>query len=141
MKNQSPPLPQYPSPTDKSSVAAQFGLTNTNTHGHSGAGMDGGQIDYKNLLNKPTIPTVYRGIINSTVANSILPTGWSASKLGTGDYVITHNLGIANYSVVAIAYTYVVSLGTVDANTFEVLVVNLSGVAKDTNVNFILAPL
>lgn len=138
MENRDKNWSKTPPQTSPQAFAAQASMTPIAAHYHKGP--DAPQIDYNDLVNKPTVPVIYGGIINSTVANSTLPTGWSASKLGTGDYVVTHNLGTANYSIVATTYTYVVSLGTVDSNTFEVLVTNLSGTATDANVNFILYP-
>ena len=65
MRNQSPQIPQYPSPTDKSSVSAQFALTNTNTHSHSKAAMDGGQINYNNLVNTPKLNSIATATIGT----------------------------------------------------------------------------
>lgn len=59
MKKQSEPFPKYPSQTNKSSVASQFSLTNTNVHDHSGGAMSGGQIDFNNLANKPSFSVTF----------------------------------------------------------------------------------
>lgn len=143
MNKQSPPLPQYPSPTDKSSVAAQFGLTNTNTHGHSGAGMDGGPIDYNNLLNKPAPnPTsTYGGAVLSG-GTGTLPTGWSSSADATPVYTIVHNLGTTNYALVTttdvgLAYHQVVIVKNANDFTVEFLAAG-GGSAIGANFDFIL---
>ncbi len=63
MINSSPKQPIYPSQTDSSSVSAQFSMTNTNIHGHSGAATDGGQINFNNLIgNFETVSEVPTGI-------------------------------------------------------------------------------
>lgn len=52
MRDQSQNI-KYPSPTDKVAIGAMFSLTPTTSHDHSGSSMNGGQISYKVLLDKP----------------------------------------------------------------------------------------
>ena len=127
---------QYPQPTSPSAVAAQFGVVPISAHAHTGA--DAQQIDYSNVLNTPSVVTIYGGVINSGGASGTLPSGWSVSKVGTGDYLVTHNLGYTTYVVVPTTYTYTTSMAGQTSTTFEIYVTNLSGTAVDANVNFIL---
>lgn len=68
------------------------------------------------------------GYVSAAGVGVILPSGWSSSKISTGLYEVTHNIGSANYVVVATADTS----GTTDndrttcievyaANTFRVI--------------------
>jgi hypothetical protein len=43
----------------------------------------------------------YIGFIGLDAGIGILPTGWSVTKLGTGDYQVVHNLNTFAYAVVA----------------------------------------
>lgn len=78
----------------------------------------------------------YAGIIDSGGATGTLPAGWSVSALGTGDYQVTHNLGVPN-TVVASGATPAMSLSSGN-NTFEVQCTNLAGTPANGPVNFIL---
>ncbi|MGE0289643.1 MAG: hypothetical protein AB7I42_25855, partial [Bradyrhizobium sp.] len=49
---------------------------------------------------------IYAGTVTSSGTVVALPTGWSSSRTGTGQYTVTHNLGAASYVVVAtVEYT------------------------------------
>ena len=44
----------------------------------------------------------FSGYINSDGTAGHLPSGWSSSRSGVGQYTITHNLGTSNYTTLAI---------------------------------------
>lgn len=126
---------QYPSPTDRSSIGSQFSFTYTNAHAHTGG--DSPQIQYRDLLGKPTIQP--HGIsalgttgavnlnpalgnvftITPTGATQINPTAYPAGYIivvrvltsGTTSYTITFNTGfVANGTL---------STGTLDSRYFS----------------------
>jgi len=43
----------------------------------------------------------YAGSWNSNATSTSLPSGWSVTNPGNGEYILTHNLGTTNYSIVA----------------------------------------
>ena len=74
-------------------------------------------------------------------AGSPFPTGWTVSRTGTGNYLITHNLGTTEYSVVATPLgTYnIVQVASRNSNTFELYSVDrATGNVSNTGMNFVL---
>ena len=71
MKQQSSTL-RYPAPTDSASIVAQFSMTPTNAHSHTGG--DSPQIQYKNLLAKPRVFSTVSTALGTTGAITFDPT-------------------------------------------------------------------
>lgn len=73
-----------------------YGVAKVPFHTHNG-------IDSPTL--QPTTVTTttiaYSGYINNDGTSTNVPTGWTSVKNSTGNYTITHNLGITTYNVVA----------------------------------------
>lgn len=74
-------------------------------------------------------PVNFKGYVKYDATASTLPSGWSVSKLGTGQYEITHNFGSTNYTVTVTDKTeaggpatlIVYSISNFSSNSFEVL--------------------
>lgn len=127
-------------------VMQQFGVSlSANTRS---TGADSPQVDYNNLLNKPTSSAspVYSGSIidnGSTAApGTPFPTGWSVSRTSAGVIKVTHNLGTTSYVVIPTTTNGAESLADIDAlatNTFTIgLYDPASGSRVDCNSAFIL---
>jgi hypothetical protein len=92
-----------------------------------------GQVDAK----------VYGGLVAGNGAALVLPPGWSCSRTSLGTYVVTHNLGVNNYGVVASVdgipgLTIFANGGSTTA--FLVLVTTAAtGAAADGAFGFVLA--
>ena len=91
----------------------------------------------------PVTPRAYGGTIGSSGSYSVLPAGWSVTRVSLGDYVVTHSLGTTNYAVVANTtanlYPKITYLSTYcTANYFEVTATQ-NGTAADTTFTFVLA--
>ena len=86
----------------------------------------------------------YVGYVNSDGTAGSLPTGWTSSNEGSSTYKITHNLGTANYSCVAISYgsNAYPSFNWVGTNDVQIrwLVASGGGTLTDTKFYFILIP-
>jgi hypothetical protein len=87
---------------------------------------------------------IYSGRVAAAGTAIKLPSGWSSSKLTTGKYRVTHNLGTANYTVVGASvnkfWALTVAQGT---NYFDCQVMghdNADGLMKfyDEQFHFIL---
>jgi hypothetical protein len=76
----------------------------------------------------------YSGHVSSTGTGTGLPAGWSVSRLGTGVYEVTHNLGLAATADLAIALalrgssSQFIYVGNETANTFRVNTRAINGV-------------
>jgi hypothetical protein len=55
--------------------------------------------------------TIYRGFVSSAGVGYGLPTGWTATRNGTGDYTVTHNLGLADARDLTITLTAHAAVG------------------------------
>lgn len=102
------------------------------TAADAGAVADGGD----------SITTLYAGRITSTGTAATLPTGWSFTRVRTGEYTITHSLGTSSYQVVATpsvpssaGIAYVETKGT---NSFTVQLTDTSATAFDGNIDFLV---
>ena len=109
---------------------------------HLHTGSDGSQ--------KITTPTTtstqvaFVGNVNSNgTASTPFPTGWSSSRITTGIYTITHNLGSTNYAVVATAIggNSVVHINSPGSTTFGIIPesVGSTPVGQDTQFYFNLS--
>jgi hypothetical protein len=94
--------------------------------------------------NEAAIGKIYSGRVAAAGTAIKLPSGWSSSKLTTGKYRVTHNLGTANYTVVGASvnkfWALTVAQGT---NYFDCQVMghdNADGLMKfyDEQFHFIL---
>lgn len=86
-------------------------------------------------------PVIYYGRVNDTGGAVILPLGWSSTQLGTGEYRVTHNLGMTQYIVNITAFDSVPVIWIVDgisSNSFTVKSFDDSGVAIDGGFMFSL---
>lgn len=84
---------------------------------------------------------VFHGRIYDDGSVERLPPGWSSSKLGTGYYRITHNLGTAGYSLTfGGTFTNVYAMSPVPRgiNSFDVQTTSAAAVSADMAFNFSL---
>lgn len=152
------PEQNYPTPVDPAAIGAQFGLTPTNTHRHTGNPMDGVRISAGDIagltafvqalipavVSTPTSSAIYSGyVVSGGTAGTPFPSGWTVSNLGTGAYQITHNLGTTNYIVVATpliksVVVRIVNIYSVASTTFDFEIFDASGTSQDIGVFFIL---
>ena len=126
-------------------LAQQFGVSDPLNTRSTGA--DSPQVSYNNLLDKPPVSvgaTIYAGnIASGGTAGTFFPTGWSVSSGGTGAYLVTHNLGNTNYSVVATCVITSVSVRIAHiynetTTTFYIEIFDATATSQDCAVNFIL---
>lgn len=101
--------------------------------------------DLKNALAwlRVTSGAAYGGYVAGNGTATSLPAGWSSAKTGTGAYTVTHNLGSANYIVVATAAGAVFgvcSIYALNADDFDLSIVSMAAAAQDTDFTFILIP-
>ena len=85
---------------------------------------------------------VYFGVVASDGSAINLPSGWTSSRTGTGDFVVTHNLAASSngYGVVANPSTDfgITKNANIGANSFEILFVDHNGNLLSTGFVFIL---
>lgn len=82
-----------------------------------------------------------RGIVATDGTGTRLPANWSITKAATGGYTITHNLGDVNlYSVSATSNMDArrVQRTSKAANSFQVVVENLSTTLSDGGFDFVI---
>ena len=86
----------------------------------------------------------FAGSVSSAGAAMKLPTGWTCSKLGTGSYRVTHNLGVASVNDYSVAVntsgggtSFVLSYAKGTA-IFDVSTVNPSFASTDAQFDFTL---
>jgi hypothetical protein len=86
------------------------------------------------------LSVTYSGHINSGGTTGTLPTGWTVAHNGTGDYTVTHNLGVANIPVVCLGNTVAfICIVAYDTNTFQVVTYNaVTFAGADREWNFVL---
>jgi len=123
-------------------LGTQYGVSKVPLHYHNG--VDSPVIIRPDVTYIGFVP--YEPPYDTTTAYQfVLPGGWSAVRNGTGDYTITHNLGLASninfYSVVAQATQStnekVASVLSMFENTFDLLWFRCTdGVAVNTSFTF-----
>jgi len=92
-------------------------------------------LDVAGALSASTVNAYqfYSGYIQSTGAAVALPTGWTATRSGTGFYRITHNLGdlsatekhaVSPVLIINGATTLTINLRVISSNYFEIATLN-----------------
>jgi hypothetical protein len=81
---------------------------------------------------------IYEGRITSEGESIKLPSGWSCSKLATGTYKITHNIGNQGYTPIVTAKGRVSLLKTKAFNYIEVYTTLADGTLSDAELYFII---
>lgn len=86
--------------------------------------------------------TIYSGFVNLNGTAGSLPTGWTSSTTGTGQYTVTHNLNSALYTCVAISSATVcfAVLNAINVNDVQLKFLNDTGSLTDCKFYFILIP-
>lgn len=124
---------------------------------HAGAVNTTGVFDFVNdgtnfvllnpaLLPETATPKIYSGYVGAdgTTGND-LPSGWSASKLATGQYTVTHNLALTNAKDMAVVPSVFsttakfANLAAVDINSFSIYTYDTTGAASNPNSIFFTA--
>jgi len=80
----------------------------------------------------------FHGRVNNAGTAIRLPSGWSSAKTATGTYVITHNLGTANYTI-ATSTNYGGDIVIAGGNTTQLQIFtsqSTTGAAVDAGFNF-----
>lgn len=105
---------------------------------HYHEGLSSRQIWYKNIWGLPTAG--YGGHVASGGTATHLPSGWTSAKTGTGQYTVTHNLGSANYSAIAMSYgaSSFCKFNAVNANDVQFVFLDATGNLNDSEFYFIL---
>lgn len=89
-----------------------------------------------------TPPKSYGGNITSlAAAGAYFPTGWTVGANGTGNIIVTHNLGTIVYAVVACldgGGTGYVSVNSETTTSFNLNISDTASAAASHAVNFIL---
>lgn len=120
--------------------ASRFRITPSNRHVHNNVDAPFVYLPYQ----------VYAGVFPYDAGaggniESILPKGWTIETQGTGEYVINHNLGNAQYAFVATASQSLnnKAFPVIDGFQNQVAIVwfNENGTAVDTSFHFILVAL
>ena len=65
--------------------------------------IDAGKLSDATVTQTQLSQKYYAGSWNSNATTTSLPSGWSVTNPGAGQYTLTHNLGTTNYSIVALA--------------------------------------
>lgn len=72
---------------------------------------------------------------SASPTTNVLPSGWTITRVGAGDYTVTHNFATVNYGVVGTVMNsttpYVFYVYAIAANTFSIRTVTLANVATD----------
>jgi hypothetical protein len=94
---------------------------------------------------QPPTPTIsaYPGHIDSSGSTlSPIPAGWSCTRVSTGLYRVTHNLGTMSYAVTATAVgnPYVLAIDQIATTYFQINIHNLSNSLVNNEFEFILIP-
>lgn len=83
----------------------------------------------------------FGGQVASDGTATALPTGWTSSKPGTGQYTVTHNLGTTSYGVAALAIDAnwrTINCSAITANSFSVITWNATPANADLPFTFVL---
>ncbi|MBS1831237.1 MAG: hypothetical protein JST65_00910, partial [Acidobacteria bacterium] len=106
----------------------------------------------QDAVERPTVSPMsdrisFAGSVSAAGAALRLPPGWSCSKLATGSYRVTHNLGVASVNDYSVAATtsnagtsFVLSLAK-SVNSFDLSTVNPSFASTDAQFDFTLTRL
>lgn len=131
-----PPRFQPSSLGDQSiDIAALYAYIDTRIATHIHNGGESQRINYNtDIIGIPT--SIYAGYVNSDGTAGNLPTGWTSSKTGTGQYTITHNLNTAKYTANATAYATVAFPKYNAVNVNDVQFVWLTDTATLTDTRF-----
>ena len=86
--------------------------------------------------------TVYAGYIDSAATAEELPTDWTVTRTGNGQYTVTHNLGTTSYAVslgiigsTAIAY---ITMDSLNANDFKIVTWDSTPTNTDKSFTFLV---
>lgn len=82
---------------------------------------------------------IFDGSVTVTGTSVFLPSGWTVSLGSTGVFTVTHNLGNANYIVVALANTansWLVQRAVISANSFAVVTTDSAGTLTSAPFTF-----
>lgn len=84
--------------------------------------------------------SVYAGAVDSGGTAINLPTGWTSTRTGAGQFTVTHNLGTSNYSAPAIPFGASVfpHLNAVNSNNVQYVFTDRTGGLADTSFYFTL---
>ena len=153
---------------DQNSTSNQFAVSDTPFHTHNGS--DSMALKFTRMFDVPTsyyqqagksvlvnstetglifgtVQSGYGGIVASNGTAVKLLSGWSSSRGGTGQYTVTHNLGLATNSyAVTVTPLYdagaIPKLDNINANSFDVNIIAQSGGSlEDSAFAFILLPI
>lgn len=81
----------------------------------------------------------YAGQISEDGTTNDLPSGWSASRIWEGVYLITHNLGSSDYAVVVTADNVrICSYSNKNTNSVQISTRTSANNADDSAFNFII---
>lgn len=108
--------------------SSRFGMSSTGFHTHDGT-------------NSPSIflQTInFVGRLEANGAIDFAPRDWKVTKVGTGDYKITHNLNTKLSIAIGTTHNQLVSQVTALPNSFEIVWRTTGGAATDTQFNFML---
>ena len=102
-----------------------------------------GTVGRLKVASSQTLKGIYCGDVTSAgAAGTVFPTGWTVSNTGTGNYLITHNLGVVNYIILLTGSTArECNYTTVQANDVVILTRNSAGTLADGSFSFILIAL
>lgn len=83
---------------------------------------------------------IFHGRVNSDGTAARLPAGWTSSRVGLGDYQVTHTVATANFSVAAATNSFgsMASAALYTTTTFRISTANHAGTAVDVPFNFTL---
>lgn len=98
-----------------------------------------GNVDTTGCVNEEQ--RIRSGVVNIDGTPLVLPKGWSSNQAATGVYVVTHNMGDAEYTVVATADdtnggNFVERVVNRGANSFQVITRNGAGTLSDVPFAF-----
>ena len=110
----------------------------------AGTGNGEGTVTTTNGAFENTIrQTTFSGRINSSGVAAVLPPGWTSIRLSTGDFQITHNLGLASINDLNIsanvygATAFFATIFAITTNTFRIATSDTSGTLTNLNSMFV----
>lgn len=106
-----------------------------NTHKHLGS-------DNSTKIEMPTVAaeTLYTGRCVSNAAGTPFPSGWTLSHPSTGNYQVTHNLGVDSYGLVATLSNAVgyIKIANYGATVFNINTRSTAAADADCDWSFVL---
>lgn len=83
---------------------------------------------------------IFHGRVNSDGTAARLPAGWASSRVGLGDYQVTHTVATANFSVAAATNSFgsMASAALYTTTAFRISTADHAGTAVDVPFNFTL---